>query len=243
MMSIYTGIPTRNPNLAALLMMNFLGARDPEDAQSITIGGLSDLPPVYPGTIDQHSQDRYIYFSDLREDLVDKSTSTGTSIVTEDVKIVRFPVFFESEIIDHEMIQLERAAESGDERAFIEVAKNINWENRSPENYLRGIQFAFGAGAHMYARRLATEGAEKYPEHQELQKYARILAPPKIIQSNLPPDPTLRESREWLKAHAYKYRGQWLALKNGELLGVAATLRELRNRVGRRDDILFTKGF
>lgn len=240
MMSIYTGRPDHTQNLATHLMMRFPGVRDHEDARSITIGGLSDLPPVYPGTIDQHSEERYIYFSDLREHLVYEPAPTGTSIVTESVK-VRFPVTFEFEIIDNDMIQLEKVAENRDERAFVEVAKNMDWENRSPGDILRGIQFAFEAGAHIYARRLATDGNERYPRHQELQKYARFLAPPEVLHRNLPPDPTLRANRDWLKTHRDEYKGQWVALLNGELLGAAPKLKTLRSIVGQKDGILFAK--
>lgn len=141
-----------------------------------------------------------------------------------------------------EMVGLEKSAEAGNEQAFIEAAQAISWQTRPPGDFLRAIHFAFAAGAHLYARRLAAKGAEQYPEHQELQKYARILAPPKVIQSNLPPDPTLGANRDWLKKHRHNYSEQWLALKNGELLGTAITLQKLMGRVGKREGILFTKG-
>ena len=35
----------------------------------------------------------------------------------------------------------------------------------------------------------------------------------------------------WIRDHAQDYRGQWVALHNGALLGAAASLRELLNRV------------
>ena len=145
--------------------------------------------------------------------------------------------------LDPEMAALDQAAGAGDEGAFLEAARSIQWETCPPEDFLRAIQFAFAAGAHLYARILATRGAQLYPQHQELQKYARILAPPKVIARNLPPDPTLRANRAWLKAHWGEYKGQWVALKNGDLLGTAPTLNELTNRIGQTEGILFTRGF
>ena len=36
-------------------------------------------------------------------------------------------------------------------------------------------------GAFALASRLATEGAQQYPQHAALQKYARVLAPPTAV--------------------------------------------------------------
>jgi hypothetical protein len=36
---------------------------------------------------------------------------------------------------------------------------------------------------------------------------------------------------QWIRDHAQDYRGQWAALNNGQLLGAAASLRELLDRV------------
>ena len=141
-----------------------------------------------------------------------------------------------------EIVELEKSAKAGNEQAFIEASKKISWQTRPPEDFLRAIHLAFAAGAHLSARRLAAKGIEQYPQHQELQKYARILALPKLIQSNLPPDKTLGANRDWLKKHKHNYSEEWLALKDGELLGAAMTLRELMDSIGKREGILFTKG-
>jgi hypothetical protein len=36
---------------------------------------------------------------------------------------------------------------------------------------------------------------------------------------------------QWIRDHAQDYRGQWVALDNGQLLGAAASLRELLDHV------------
>ena len=239
-MSIYIEELSSTQTFNELLCINLFGGRDPEDAQSTTIGGLSDLPQVHPGTIDQALQDILFYLSDPDKYLGYEAIPTGTSIMTESFKI-RFPVIFKYEIKDQEMIQLERTAKNRDERTFIEVANNMGWDIRSPGDILRGIQFAFEAGAHFYARRLATAGAERFPEHQDLLKYVKILAPPEVIQRNLPSDPTLRSNRDWLKTHRDEYKGQWVALQNGELLESAPHLRDLKNVRDRTEGILFTR--
>jgi hypothetical protein len=236
-MSIYT--TARPKNIPALLMMNFLGARDIEDALSTTTGSLSDLSPVYPGTIDQYSQDRHIYFSDLGEYNDYEAVPTGTSIISS--MQVRVPATFKFEIIDHEMLQLIKSANNGDEHTFVEATKNISWDNRSASDLLRGIQLAFQVGAHIFARRLTIIGREQYPENRDLQKYATVLAPVEVIERNLPPDPGLKDNRDWLKAHKDEYKGQWVALQQGELIGASPSLKDLKSTINQTEDILFAK--
>lgn len=133
---------------------------------------------------------------------------------------------------DDAMAKLVAAAETGNEDAFITAAKLIDWRTRSPEDYVRAVQLALTAGAHLKARQLAAEGSALYPDHDELQKYAHVLAPPKILARGLPPDPNAGADMRWLKAHWEEYRGQWVALRGGELLGVASTWRDLIEKVG-----------
>lgn len=144
---------------------------------------------------------------------------------------------------DDEMTQLEAVAQTGDERAFLAAQKAIAWEQRPPQDYIRAIQWALSSGAYLIARQLSTQGAERHPQHSELQKYARILAPPKVTRSDLPPDPTLRTNRDWLKTHGDVFKGQWVALRDGQLLGSAASLKALAAQLGDTTDILLTKVF
>ena len=145
--------------------------------------------------------------------------------------------------VDYEMLQLKTAAETGDERAFRVVQKTIDWQRWSPEDFLRAIQLALQAGAHLAARQISVEGVAEYPEHGELQKYARILAPPKVTRSDEPPNPTLKTNRDWLKTHGDSFRGQWVALRNGQLLGSSGTLKSLVTKIGDTKDILLTRAF
>lgn len=43
------------------------------------------------------------------------------------------------------------------------------------------------------------------------------------------------EDYRWIRDHAHEYRGQWVALANGQLLSAAASLRELLERVNSLD--------
>jgi len=138
--------------------------------------------------------------------------------------------------------QLARAAEAGDAQAFVTAYQAIDWATRTADEVERAIQWALAAGAHLAARALATNGAAQYPDAAELQKAARILAPPKLLR-RLPADPTIRANHEWLRSHRLDYHGQWVALRNGQLLANGDSLQALTAVCEISPEILFTKVF
>lgn len=140
------------------------------------------------------------------------------------------------------MAHLEGTAKAGDERAFLDALKSITWQNRAPADLMRAVKLALEAGAHLAARQLAIEGAERYPNDPQVQKYARLLAPPKVVSSKVRSDRRQRKAnREWLRAHGNEYSGRWVAVRNGELLGASDSLEELTRRVGDTGDVLLTR--
>lgn len=136
--------------------------------------------------------------------------------------------------------RLAEAVDKGNEEEFVEILNEIRWEGRPSEDFINTIKLALKVGAHLVAREIASEGVKHHPANQEIQKHGRILAPPKIISSDLPPDPSQKLNRDWLKAHRGDFRNKWLAIRNGNLLGVADSLKELTEKVN-DEDVLFTK--
>jgi len=141
------------------------------------------------------------------------------------------------------MAQLAAAAEAGDEQMFVAVYQLIDWSQRTAEAFTRAIQWALAAGAHYAARTLAATAAQQHPKSTELQKYNRILSPPKTLQSNLPPDASIRTNHEWLRTNREQYSGRWVALHSGQLVAAANSLQELTEQLGTAPEILFTKVF
>jgi len=138
--------------------------------------------------------------------------------------------------------QLADAAEAGDAQAFVNAYHSIDWSCCTPAEFSRAIHWALSAGAHLTARSLATAGAVQYPDDAELQKAARILAPPKLLR-RLPAEPTIRANHDWLRAHRLDYPGQWVALRNGQLVASSDSLQALTAICPISPDILFTKVF
>lgn len=124
------------------------------------------------------------------------------------------------------------AANAKDDLAFLTTYEQITWADQPAENFVRAVHLALAAGAHLLARDLSQEGAARYPDHSELAKMAHILAPPVAKTVATPPNTTWKADREWLKVHWREYHGQWVALKNGQLLGAAAKLVDLVQQAG-----------
>jgi len=59
----------------------------------------------------------------------------------------------------------------------------------------------------------------------------RILAPDKVKSTPRPPDSSVRANRNWFANYSAEYRGQWVAIKDGHLLGAASTLQALKTKV------------
>lgn len=144
---------------------------------------------------------------------------------------------------DYLMALLAYAAEQGNEAAFAAAYRRIDWAMRPADDFLRAVRWALAAGAHGAARQLALQGAQRYADHAELQKYARVLAPPRVIRRDLPPRPDLRANRDWIMQHADEYRGKWIALRNGQLLATADSFGALADRFDSPQGILLTRIF
>jgi hypothetical protein len=110
------------------------------------------------------------------------------------------------------------------------------------------MRLALKAGAHLTAREISVQAQRRYPADSELQKYARILAPPKLISSGLPSHPDIEANHAWMQQQGPDYRGQWVAVKHGCLLGASTTfdglIKQLRAmQITDTKDVLLTVAY
>lgn len=139
------------------------------------------------------------------------------------------------------MPRLEEAAESGNETAFLKALTEISWQGRPATEFVHAIKLALKIGAPTAAQRIYTEAISRYQNHPDIQRYARLFAPPRVQTRTSPSNPTLKANREWLKSHRNEYRGQWVAVRNGELLAAAPSLEDLIGQVGDTPNVLLTR--
>lgn len=82
------------------------------------------------------------------------------------------------------------------------------------------------------AWKIATEGLEHYPDHTELQKYAYILAPPKVRVVPRDRSRDVQADIDWIKQNRVEYQGRWVAIKNGQLLASGKSHDDVIAQVG-----------
>jgi Arc/MetJ-type ribon-helix-helix transcriptional regulator len=111
----------------------------------------------------------------------------------------------------------------------------------SPDDYLQALAVALRTGEFGRARQLALAGATCYPDHAELTKAARVLAPPVVTWAPHPHTANIQANRAWLKAHRHAYAGQWVALRDGHFLAAAPSFDALAAQVHATPDVLMTK--
>jgi putative addiction module CopG family antidote len=111
----------------------------------------------------------------------------------------------------------------------------------SADNMLQAISNALATGKPGLARQLALNGAKQYPDHEELRKYARVLAPPTLTQVGQIQTPSIRASRQWLRSHWQDYIGQWVAVRDGQLLYASPSFDELSAHVDEAENTFITQ--
>ena len=106
---------------------------------------------------------------------------------------------------------------------------------QTSEPIKEAIDLAVANGYHTLAANLAIQGLALFPDDAELQKIAKILAPPKAIRTDIPPAKGLGQSMKWLKENRQHYQGEWVAVQNGVLLGHASSRAELSEMFDKAD--------
>lgn len=139
------------------------------------------------------------------------------------------------------MVPLRLAGELGNEESFARVVGSMNWARCSAAEFVEAVRLALKVGAHLTALNLVTRGIQRYPQNSGLQKMSRLLGPPRVLKTDLPPIQSLKANREWIRSHAVEYRGQWVALQEGRLIASASSVRELKAQAESLEGLLITK--
>lgn len=130
-----------------------------------------------------------------------------------------------------QMTELEKAAENADPDAFARVASAIDWSRQSPTEFIRALDLALALDMVPLARELAQQGSRVFPDDLRLQQAAAVLSPPVVVNMRPARGPSLEASQQWLKEHASQYKGQWVAVRHGTLLGSAPTVQKLHEQI------------
>jgi hypothetical protein len=115
-----------------------------------------------------------------------------------------------------------------DAKLSTQVVGQMGVTDLEPQTIIQAVHQSPAKGAHLQARRLAIQGTNLYPDNAELAKMAHILARPVVTRRKGKNSGDARNNQLWLKRNFDNYKGKWVALRNGKLLGVADSMRELR---------------
>lgn len=138
--------------------------------------------------------------------------------------------------IEEALRPLEESVQAGDRQQFVALVEAIDWSAHRPEELLRAIDLALSLELAALAIKLAQQGGRLFPEHERIQQATQVLASPvgRIMPGLQAKD--LSASQIWLREHASEYRGQWVAVREGQLLGAAESLQELTAVIDQAED-------
>lgn len=143
----------------------------------------------------------------------------------------------------HPFLWLGTVEKPMEQIAFIWFRPSQEPDSQILQNSAARIKKALADGEYQAARELAIQSARRFPHDAAMARYAGVLAPPRVTRTTIAPDYTIRSDREWLVQNREQFRGKWVALRNGELIGSADNLQLLFNNVGKDRDIFFTRVF
>jgi hypothetical protein len=133
--------------------------------------------------------------------------------------------------------QLEAAVDRNNSRTFARIIEQVNWETQPVEQFIQVIDLVMSLGYIPLARELTAKGRERFPTNETLIQTERALAPA-VVRGFKPAMPGVAATIEWMRKHAATYeKGQWLAVRSGELLAVASSLDELIEAVGGLEEL------
>ena len=121
-------------------------------------------------------------------------------------------------------------------RAYRKLMKQIDWRLGTAEQIDAGLGVSLAFVDLERAKQLAKLGLELYPTYEPFVRVQPLFDPPssRAIKRKWPRSTpgALETSAAWIREHNDDYElGHWLAVKNGELLADAPTLKELDEKI------------
>lgn len=126
------------------------------------------------------------------------------------------------------MESLAEAAKVYDNDTFIELIRDVDWSQRTIEELYQTSKLALKMGMSLLTKKLVKKGMELAPDHAEFQRLHNLFFPKNPSRRvKGTPIKGFKESVEWLEKNAHMYRGKWIGVNQGKLVGVTDTYEEL----------------
>ncbi len=133
------------------------------------------------------------------------------------------------------LLAIEEAAAKEDRAAISRLAKFADWKTQGPDDLIRVIQASLSLDMVLLARELAYEGRHLFPSDKRIEQWATVLAPARVVGTRPASGNAagLRATQFWFEQNSAHYKGQWVAVREGKLIGAALKLKELHEQIGR----------
>ena len=131
---------------------------------------------------------------------------------------------------------LESYACSQDREGFAGAISRMPWEYQPSDVIARTIDLALSLDLPRQAAEAARAGLARFPDDLRFRQASRVLELPVVRSIPSQHAGGLSASQVWLRDHAAPYRGQWVVVREGHLLGVAPDLGSLRTLIEREND-------
>ncbi|NTW04154.1 MAG: hypothetical protein HGA19_23265 [Oscillochloris sp.] len=123
-----------------------------------------------------------------------------------------------------------------DREGFAAAISRILWKHQPVDAITGAIDLALSLDLPKQAAAVARAGLTRFPDDPRFRQAARVLEPPVVRSTPAPHAGGLSASQGWLRDHAAPYRGQWVVVREGQLLGAAPDLGSLRTLIEREND-------
>jgi hypothetical protein len=121
-------------------------------------------------------------------------------------------------------------------RPFTEAMQATDWDAQDVDFFRQAVKLAFFINQLSLLHELVERGHQRFPDDDFLAHMQDVLTVKPARISKIPPDPNQALSQEWMKRNSHRYKGSWIAVLDGELLGTATTLKELMVSVRAQTD-------
>lgn len=125
---------------------------------------------------------------------------------------------------------------AGERERFLQTLQQVDTTVWDASSMLQALDHALHLDLIDAALTLAQAGAARFPDEPRLVQANLVLHPSRgrVVPTTRPG--ALAASQAWLRDHASPYRGQWVVVRDGQLLGAAPELASLRDMIAREQD-------
>lgn len=131
---------------------------------------------------------------------------------------------------------LEAYACTQDREGFAGAISRMSWEYQPADAIARAIDLALSLDLPKQAAEAARAGLARFPDDLRFRQASRVLELPVVRSTPSQHAGGLSASQAWLRDHAAPYRGQWVVVREGHLLGAAPDLGSLRTLIEHEND-------